>query len=148
MGTRTSSSPQRRSSSLDPPRVLAFYKDAWDDSGTVIGWQTLAWGLVLGDGSAISIPVEPPVQVTLWQSVDDAVMGLDAYVDRVDPRRTIDDGRDVPPLPRPSTVPPPSAVDGAAAHMACPDDPTADGRDRPLGTLKRARQAPLSGSAA
>jgi hypothetical protein len=75
------------------PRLLAFFRDAWDDDGTVTGWQTVAWGLVLDDGSAISIPVEPPVRVTLWHSLDDAVVALDAYVDHPDPRRTIDDPR-------------------------------------------------------
>jgi hypothetical protein len=128
--------PLSRAAALAPvlvPRLLAFYRDAWDDDGTAIGWQTIAWGLVFADGSAISVPVDPPMSVTLWHSVDDALAALDAYVDHPEPRRTIDDGPNVQQLPRLPTESSPAPVDGAAARTACPDDPTADGRDRPLG---------------
>jgi hypothetical protein len=75
------------------PRLLAFYQDGWDDDGTAIGWRTVAWGLVFGDGSAISIPGEPPVCVTLWHSVEDAVAARDATIDNPDPRERHDCGR-------------------------------------------------------
>lgn len=81
----------------------------------------------------LSTPVDALAPVALWRSVDDPVVGLIAYVDTPGPRRTIEEGRDVLPLPRRSTAPPLVAVDGPGALMACPDDPAADRRDRPVG---------------
>lgn len=60
-------------------------------------------------------------------------------------RPTIDDGRDVAPLPRPSTPPPPPRVDGAAALAACPGTPAGEGRDRPLGALVTSPLGPRTG---
>jgi hypothetical protein len=80
-------------------------------------------------------PLDPPLRVTVWRSLDDALSGLDACVDDLDPRRTIDAG-DVPPLLRSSAVPPPAGAEGAATEVACPDHSAAGGRDRPLGTAE------------
>jgi hypothetical protein len=77
------------------PRLLAFYQDMWDDDGTAVGWQPIAWGLRFADGSAISVNVEGRPSVTLWHSVEDATAALDAYVDTAEPRTTID----LPPPP-------------------------------------------------
>lgn len=128
------------------PRLIAFYQDVWDDDGTVTGWRIVAWGLGLTDGSAISIPVEPPVRVTLWQSIDDAARALDAYVDPVDPRRTID-ADDVQPLPCPTAAPPPVGREGAAAQRACPDTAAPAGRDGPLGPPTPTGTGPCGGRA-
>lgn len=57
-------------------------------------------------------------------------------------RRTIEDGHDAAPLARPSTPPLPAPVDGAAALVACPDDPAGEGWDRPLGTPVTSRSGP------
>jgi hypothetical protein len=93
------------------PRLLAFYKDLWDDDGTAVGWQPIAWGLRFADGSALSISIEGPPSVTLWQSVEDATEALDAYVDTAEPRINLD--RTLPPPP-----PPPQAAAGQGANTA------------------------------
>lgn len=68
------------------PRLLAFYHDVVDeDAAASVGWRTIAWGLVLPDGSALTVPVDGPRAVTLWHSLDDAAATLDAYVDAPDP---------------------------------------------------------------
>jgi hypothetical protein len=115
------------------PRLLAFYQDAWDDDGTAMGWRTVGWGLVLSDGSAITIPVEAPVRVTVWRSVHDAVADLDAYVDDLGPRRSIEGGSV---FPQSSGFPPTAGVEGAAGPTACPVDPAIPARvqGRPSGT--------------
>jgi hypothetical protein len=41
------------------PELLVFYKDVTSDTGkALVGWRIVAWGLVLPDGSAESLPVE------------------------------------------------------------------------------------------
>lgn len=84
------------------PRLLAFYRDLWDDDGTAVGWQPIAWGLRFADGSALSISIEGPPSVTLWQSVEDATEALDAYVDTAEPRINLD--RPLPPPPPPPQI--------------------------------------------
>lgn len=119
-------------STLVVPRVLSFYRDVFDDHGTVTGYETIAWGLTLADGSALSTSVRPPASVTFWASLEDAATAMDAFVDTPDPRRPIHQ-----PLPSraATSVPPSNAVDSAAALAACPHDPSAgEGQDRPLGT--------------
>jgi hypothetical protein len=86
------------------PRLLAFYRDLWDEDGTAVGWEPIAWGLRFADGSALSISIGGPPSVTLWQSVEDATEALDAYVDTAEPRINLDR-----PLPPP---PPPPQIDG------------------------------------
>lgn len=124
------------------PRVLAFYRDTLNNDGTVIGWQTIAWGVALGDGSVVSMPVGLPVSVTLWSCLGDAASALDAYVDTPDPRRLVDT-----PLPsRASTDPPQQSVDGTAVPTAFPGDPPAgEGRDRPLGPASPVADGPDKG---
>jgi hypothetical protein len=126
------------------PRLLGFYRDVYDDEGTAAGWATIAWGLVFGDGSAITVPVEAPVSVTLWHRVEDATVALDAYIDYVDPRRTPDNGCGVPPSPCASVAPStPSGAEHTAAQTACPGHRAASDRDRPLaGAATRPVTAP------
>jgi hypothetical protein len=85
------------------PRLLAFYRDLWDEDGTAVGWEPIAWGLRFADGSALSISIAGPPSVTLWQSVEDATEALDAYVDTAEPRINLD---------RPLPPPPPPPLDG------------------------------------
>jgi hypothetical protein len=84
------------------PRLLAFYKDLWDEDGTAVGWEPIAWGLRFADGSALSISISGPPSVTLWQSVEDATEALDAYVDTAEPRINLD--RPLPPPPPPPQI--------------------------------------------
>jgi hypothetical protein len=78
------------SSRYNVPRLLAFYQDLWDEDGTPAGWKPIAWGLRFGDGSAVSVSIEGKPSVTLWHSVEDALVELDAFVDTPEPRRTLD----------------------------------------------------------
>jgi hypothetical protein len=77
---------------LVTPRLLAFYRDVWDDDGAATGWQTIAWALQLADGSAVTISTEPPVAVTMWHNLDDAATALDAYIDTLAPTRRVASG--------------------------------------------------------
>lgn len=100
------------------PRLLAFYRDVVDeDLGAAVGWQTVAWGMALADGSAVSVPVNGPLAVTVWPSLDEAAAALDAYVDTPDPR------------PRLSDLPPQSSH-GLAAWAADPEQPSGGNEDR------------------
>lgn len=90
------------------PRLVAFYQDVVDDEvAASVGWRTIAWGLVLPDGSALTVPVDGPRAVTLWHGLDDAAAALDAYVDAPDPGGrlvaggdgTAGDGRSEGPVP-------------------------------------------------
>ena len=123
------------------PRLLAFYEDIIDeDLGIVVGWRTVAWGLAVADGSAVSVPVNGPLAATVWQSVDDAAVGLNAYVDTPDPRPRL---ADVPTPVRAATATPLRPSDGNAARTACPSDPPErkQGRDRPPGAAVMADEA-------
>ncbi len=105
MGQDSGTSP-----SYHVPRLLAFYQDLWDDDGTAMGWRPIAWGLRFADGSALSVNVDGKPAVTLWQSLDDAMEALDAYVDTPEPRAHLDAPLPPPPPPRPGpdlVVPPP-----------------------------------------
>lgn len=95
------------------PRLLVFSQDERNESRDLIGWRTIARGLVLEDGTTISVAVERPV--------------LGIY----EPHCTFDHKHDVQPLPRPSTghAPP---LDGAADPGTCPK-PIAGGQDRSPG---------------
>lgn len=86
------------------PRLLAFYQDLWDADGTVLGWRPVAWGLRFADGSALSVNVEGKPAVTLWQSLDDAIEALDAYVDTPEPRTRYERERPLPPPPPPAVM--------------------------------------------
>lgn len=113
------------------PRVLSFYRDVLDHDGTVTGYETIAWGLTLADGSALSTSVRPPASVTIWASLEDAATAMDAFIDTPDPRRP---AHDLAPSRATTIVPPSNEVDSAAALAACPHDPIAgEGQDRPLG---------------
>ena len=96
----TATEPQERGTNREDgpesvlPRLLAFYRDSWDGDGVATGWHTVAWGLALPDGTAISVPVTGPTAVTVWTSLEDALFTLDAYVDDVVPRRRGVDMRD------------------------------------------------------
>jgi hypothetical protein len=104
------------------PRLLAFYRDLWDDDGTAVGWQPIAWGLRFADGSALSISIEGPPSVTLWQSVEDATEALDAYVDTAEPRINLDRTLQAP-LQQPPPPPPPPAA-GNASDPAAKSSPS------------------------
>lgn len=112
----------------DLPQTLAFYQDTWDDDGTAVGWTTVAWGLALADGSAVTVPVGGPPSVTLWPSVDAAATALDAYVDAPAPSRRVADGHI-----RASTTPSLRSSDGTAAQPARPSDPSEAAGDGLLG---------------
>jgi hypothetical protein len=117
----------------DLPRVLAFYRDTWDDDGTAVGWMTVAWGLALPNGAAVTVPLEGPPSATLWSTVGDAAEALDAYVDTPTPARRLDEARtdrDV----RPSTTSTLRSSSGSgAAQPACPPAIAEGGEDRPPG---------------
>jgi hypothetical protein len=69
------------------PRLLAFYQETVDiAAGFVSGWQPVAWGLQMDDGTTVTVAVDHPVRATLWHSVADATEGLDAFVDTPEPR--------------------------------------------------------------
>jgi hypothetical protein len=71
------------------PRLLAFYQDSLDeDIGVVWGWRPVAWGLELAD-TTLTVPVETPVRVTLWHSVNDAAEAFDAVVATIDTRLSL-----------------------------------------------------------
>jgi hypothetical protein len=117
----------------DLPRVLAFYKDTWDDDGTAVGWTTVAWGLALPDGGAVTVPLEGQPSATLWLSVSDAAEALAAYVDTPTPARRLDEAspdRDV----RSSTTSALRSSSGSGATQpACSPVVAAAGEDRRLG---------------
>jgi hypothetical protein len=142
MTTTSAGGRPRHSRSLDLPRVLAFYQDVVDDDGTVIGWRTVAWGLVFGDGSAVSVPVGRPVSVTLWPCLEDAAAALDAHVDTPDPRQPTDES----PLPL-SAVPSPAATGAAATGPARQHD-TADDQAGPDPDVRDVRAACIAPQAA
>jgi hypothetical protein len=130
--------PSRRTTAsgdhLAMPRLLAFYQDAWDDDGTAVGWHTIAWGLALANGAAVTVPADGAPTATLWPTIDAAVEALDAYVDSPAPARRLNE-----PAPawdaRASTTGSRLSLDGSAARPACPDNPANAGtnRDRPPG---------------
>jgi hypothetical protein len=129
------------------PRLLGFYQDVWDDDGTSVGWAPVAWGLLFGDGSVISIPVGRVVHVSLWHSLDDAVSALDADVDTPDPRRTIsNDHRHVLPPLGPSSAPSAAVGDGPSALSTCPEPAACTDTDRPSSPNAHVRQAPHRGA--
>lgn len=76
--------------SYDVPRVLAFYQDVLDDDGNSLGWRTVAWGLRRKDGWTVSFGVDDPPSIRLWQSVEHAMVEMDAYVDTPEPRGRYD----------------------------------------------------------
>ena len=118
----------------DLPRVLAFYRDTWDDDGTAVGWRTVAWGLALPNGAAVTVPLDGPPSATLWSSLGDAAEALDAYVDAPAPARRLDDEARPDPGVRASTTSSLRLSSGSdAAQPACPPAVAASGEDRPLG---------------
>jgi hypothetical protein len=132
MDEPTSAKPDAEQPALVLPRVLAFYQDTWADDGTAIGWRTVAWGLALTGGAAVTVPIEGPPTATLWPSVDDAATALDAYVDTPAPARRLVESkshRDV----RASTTSSLRSSDGTAAQPARPLDPAEAAGDGPLG---------------
>lgn len=69
-----------------PPRVVALHQDVWDTAGNAVAWKVVAWGLVLADGGAVTVPSHGPTSATVWQSLDDACRAFDASVCEVRPR--------------------------------------------------------------
>lgn len=83
--------------SYDAPRVLAFYQDVLDDDGNSLGWRTVAWGLRRKDGWTVSFGVDDPPSIRLWQNVEDAMVGMDAYIDTPEPRPRFEYTAPLPP---------------------------------------------------
>lgn len=77
-----------------PPPLLGFYRDLYDDAGNAVGWETIAWGLHMPDGPAVTVSVERPPRVSVWLNPDDAATALDAQVDTVAPRHVAQFGRE------------------------------------------------------
>jgi hypothetical protein len=73
----------------DPPvpRLLGLYRDGFDEDGTPATWVPIGWAVELPGRGAITIPLEGPIGVSIWQDLDDAKKTLDAYVDEISPRR-------------------------------------------------------------
>jgi hypothetical protein len=115
------------------PRVLAFYHDTWDDDGIAVGWKTVAWGLALPNGAAVTVPLDGPPSATLWPSVGDAAEALDAYVDSPAPARRLDEARPDGDVRASTTSSLRSSSGSGAAQPACPPAVAASGEDRPLG---------------
>jgi hypothetical protein len=81
-------------SARDMPRLLAFYRDTGDTEGTTSGWTSVAWGLRHPDGTVVTVPAAGPPAVSLWYDLDEAAVGLDAYVDGLEARRHLPDDAD------------------------------------------------------
>lgn len=69
-----------------PPRLVGLYRDLWDDDGTALGWEVVAWAVVHGSGHVVTVPVEGVVSATTWLTLDDACKELEAQVCEVRPR--------------------------------------------------------------
>jgi hypothetical protein len=69
------------------PRMCVLYRDTIDEAGNAVGWEPVAWAVVLPGGAAVTIPVHGAPAATLWQDITDARSELDAdVVDEVRPR--------------------------------------------------------------
>jgi hypothetical protein len=75
------------------PQVLGLFQEEWDEGGTAFGWRPVAWGLRMPDGSAVTLPVDSPMGVSLWLTVEDAATALDAFVAVITPRHVSNVGR-------------------------------------------------------
>jgi hypothetical protein len=70
-----------------PPKLLAFYRDDYDDDGNAVGWVSVAWAVKLPDGPAVTVSADLPPRVSVWLTLEDAAEALGApEVDTVDPR--------------------------------------------------------------
>jgi hypothetical protein len=68
-----------------PPRLVGLFRDLYDDNGTVVGWEVVAWGAKLDNGQAVTIPVAGPTSATVWHSLDDACRAYEAQIAEVRP---------------------------------------------------------------
>jgi hypothetical protein len=117
----------------DLPRVLAFYMDTWDDDGIALGWTTVAWGLALPNGAAVTVPLEGQPSATLWLSVSDAAEALGAYVDTPNPARRLGEARPDRDVRASTTSALRSSSGCDATQPACSPVVAARGEDGPLG---------------
>jgi hypothetical protein len=70
-----------------PPRLVALTHDVWDDAGNAVGWQIVAWGVLLPGGTAVTMPFGGPASAAVWLTLDDACTAMDgAQVCEVRPR--------------------------------------------------------------
>jgi hypothetical protein len=69
-----------------PPRLVALTHDVWDDEGNPVGWQVVVWGIVLANGTTVTVPFDGPPSAAVWHRFDDARRAMDAHVVEVHPR--------------------------------------------------------------
>lgn len=61
------------------PRTVAFYRAADDRPSP--GWQVVAWGLRHPDGWIAVVSADAPRMVSIWSTVHEAEVALEAFVD-------------------------------------------------------------------
>lgn len=69
------------------PAMVVFLRDVLDDSGATIGWQPVAWGIVVqhANGPCITLSNEEPPAARLWPDLNAAEDSLGALSAREHP---------------------------------------------------------------